>query len=207
MMNARDTYGGAVDGTARDRGMLAARSRWASCIGVTVLVAVGAAAEPCSAGTYVVRSCNVPGYPIAPTGLWRAVRATNVAIVDRCAAGGGLAFSLPELRGMHDLERASLEFKLPVDSSAIAFDRIRVWVSTRLSASPGFLMAGITDGDGIRSFARLENDLSGSTAVEALIPGGVRAAQVALTCRTESDRTAGEETTAPISASRTITFP
>ena len=86
------------------------RSRWRAAatiwLAMTALLSLGAmAAEPARAGTYVMRSCDVPGHPYAPLGPWTASSYTpeptpKMVVADACAAGGGVGFSFAGSRTM-----------------------------------------------------------------------------------------------------------
>jgi hypothetical protein len=89
--------------------------------------------EPSAAGTYVMRSCDVPGYAPAPMGPWRATPASTVVLDDNCSAGGGFMFTLPA-RTMPDGTRASLALATPTEGPR-AVERLRIWGEARLEGS------------------------------------------------------------------------
>ena len=93
-------------------------------------------AEPAGAGTYVMRSCNVPGHPAAPMHPWVAASnpASGVSIVDACATGGGVAFALGDARQL--LGNAQIMVQQPIaPRNQIKFVKAVVWYAARLAGS------------------------------------------------------------------------
>ncbi len=114
------------------------RSTLALVAGIAVLVQGVLCASLARAGTYVLRSCSVPGYPDAPLGPWRADGRPNVPAVDDCANGGGLSFSFT---GTHELSPGlgpGIEIALPYSGpqSEIKLVKASMWYAARL-AGPG----------------------------------------------------------------------
>ena len=120
-------------GTIRDVRSMAAR---VVCNMSMLFLLILACAERSTAGTYVMRNCDIPGQPSATMGPWRPTSAANVVLVDSCASGGGYRFLLPGLRAMNNPSQASLDLALPSDDGgAIAVVGIRAWARTRLAGS------------------------------------------------------------------------
>ncbi len=181
----------AADGTGhRDSVPTGERRRaWrATTAAVAVLAAGLLATEPSVAGTYVMRTCNVPGYAAAPIGPWSSKPTPDVAMVDGCVADRGLSFELSVSRNMTYPSTASLDLAVPADR-ATAIERVRVWASTRLSATAGLLSAeiratqvsGAVNLGGLGDVAEVVNEVP--------IPERSTAVQLMLRCR-GSDRPA-----------------
>ncbi|HEV2752609.1 MAG TPA: hypothetical protein VGV36_02100, partial [Solirubrobacteraceae bacterium] len=68
------------------------------------------AALPTSAqaGTYVMRSCNVPGQPPAPAGPWTWQNTSGTTNFDDCAVGGNFGLTFPAQRFMRHHEQAKI---------------------------------------------------------------------------------------------------
>lgn len=130
-------------GTRLPRPDSGSTSRWNGPT-VALVVMLGAlvpgafAAEPARAGSYVIRSCSVPGHPSAPLGPWRAwVEAPNMAVVDGCAAGSGVGFGFDGPRQFRFAEGPGLEVTRPSNGpqSQIEFVKVSLWYAARLAGS------------------------------------------------------------------------
>lgn len=102
------------------------------------LMAMVAMAEPSRAGEYVMRNCNVPGYPGAPLSPWTIPQGVSyrATIKDACASGGGVGFNLDEPRQMigNTIETIGL-YKPPGARSQITFVKAVLWYAARLAGS------------------------------------------------------------------------
>ena len=110
----------------------------------SAVVSLGASAiEPASAGTYVMRSCDVPGYSHAPLGPWETSSYTPepmpmMVIVDACAAGGGVGF---RFAGSHAMTPGSAWARLVIarpptgPQSEIRLVSVSMWYAARLGGS------------------------------------------------------------------------
>jgi hypothetical protein len=100
-----------------------------------------AGAGPAWAGTYVMRSCNVPGYPSAPMGPWQAAPSPGTAAVDTCSTGGSVGMGFPGVPFMAQHTRAAINLVRPTQGpwSRIGFAGIRLWAVARLDGSGGQL--------------------------------------------------------------------
>jgi hypothetical protein len=98
-----------------------------------------ASAAPAWAGTYVMRSCNVPGQPSAPLGPWQAAPSANAAVIDTCTSGGSVVVSFAGIPQMPYRARASLTLLRPTDGpqSRIGIAGVRFWGVARLDGSGG----------------------------------------------------------------------
>ncbi len=95
------------------------------------------APQSAAAGTYVMRSCNVPGQAPAPVGPWGWKNAGHSTSFNSCDGGGGFGVRFPSLRRMQQFEDASLVLQRP-DSGpqrAISIQQLRLWMVARLSGS------------------------------------------------------------------------
>lgn len=99
-----------------------------------------------SAGTYVMRSCNVPGSAPAPAAPWQWEYALHTVGFDDCAAGGGFGFQLPNTRMMTRVSTASLRIARPATGpkSVIRIRRVRLWLVARLAGSGSSLFVVTT---------------------------------------------------------------
>lgn len=104
-----------------------------------VLLTVAIMADSARAGTYVMRNCDVPGYPRAPLFPWILppdVSSYRLKIEDTCAAGGGVSFTLGEPRQMvgNTVESIGL-YKPTGPRSHITFVKAVLWYAARLGGS------------------------------------------------------------------------
>lgn len=99
-------------------------------VGLAALAGSLLGAAQAQAGTYVIRSCNVPGHATAPITPWKASLVPNVTLFDNCAAGGGFGLTFPGLRSMGIRTEASLSLAEP---DAMELRRIRLWFVARLT--------------------------------------------------------------------------
>lgn len=177
-------------GAARRRG-IRRRAPGGGCalLAVVACVLVGGA-ESSVAGTYVMRSCDVPGHPPAPISPWQPTAATNVVLLDGCSSGGGYRFSLPTVRAMSNPSRATLDLAAPADGRAIAIVGARAWVTTRFAGS-GIALEGslnVVTGIGLVNTDYFSDTSSASGPVTATsLPQPVTALRLSLTC-SQSDR-------------------
>ena len=66
---------------------------------ISTLLLSAYTADFAHAGTYVMRNCSVPGYPISSLGPWQAYGVqSNAVAVDACSSGGGIGFRFEEAR-------------------------------------------------------------------------------------------------------------
>jgi len=116
------------------------RSRVGAGLVTTILVLLQSAigADLARAGTYVMRSCNVPGHPAAPMHPWFAVEdpGREVSIVDACATGGGVGFSVGDARRLRGNGSAQVVLhQPPAPRSQITFVKAVLWYAARLVGS------------------------------------------------------------------------
>lgn len=119
------------------------------------LCAVALVALPSSAyaGTYTMRSCNVPGQPPAPAGPWEWRNTTGTANFDDCAVGGNFGLTFPAQRFMRPHDKARIQLHRPTGGpkQAIGIKQLRLWLIANLK------------GSGAPSFVFLEAAGAGST--------------------------------------------
>lgn len=101
--------------------------------------------EAAYGGTYVMRSCNVPGERPAPAAAWAWVQTVNTFANDECANGGGFGF---HAGGMPRMTTAGLVLERPREGpqTAITIQRVRLWMIARLSASGSALYVAASAG-------------------------------------------------------------
>jgi hypothetical protein len=156
---------------------------------LAVLAAEMVGAAPSSAGTYVIRSCDVPGQSRAPLGPWRSTPAPNMVAVDACAAGDGFSFAFPGPRTMPNFTRASLGLAVPTDG-AIGLKYLRVWGSASLTGKGIPIGAGsyLISSLGRRLLIGLGTETAAAeTPIEASPSEATRGLEVALTCEQSDD--------------------
>jgi len=162
----------------------------AACATVAALASIAATPGRTFAGTYVMRSCNVPTQPAATMGPWRPVPSPSIALVVNCSVGGGVDFRLPSTRASGAYETASLILEAPRDEQrrVIALKRVRVWGNARLNGT-GPLQTNTAIGR--IADVRIDLDALGSygddVPVEQNLASLTSSVQLALTCG-ESDR-------------------
>jgi hypothetical protein len=95
-------------------------------------------AEIAHAGTYVMRNCSVPGYPISSLGPWQAYGVqSNAVAVDACIGGGGIGFRFEGGRSMIPGGWAVVTVDRPISSAQreIHLDKLALWYAARLGGS------------------------------------------------------------------------
>lgn len=92
-------------------------------------------AETARAGEYVMRNCNVPGYGNGVIDPWvKAVSYQTVELIDGCATGGGVSFSMNTGSTPHEL--ATVTLTEPADSRGqISLVKAVLWYAARLQGS------------------------------------------------------------------------
>lgn len=125
-------------------------------LGITLLLA-SPHMEAADAGTYLMRSCNVPGHRSAPAAPWKWINAPGTYANDECASGGGFGVNAGP---MQRVTAAGVTLEQP--SNAITIRRVRLWMVARLS------------GSGSSLFAAAASDARGTTHSQDLFgpPGG-----------------------------------
>lgn len=102
---------------------------------VVAIVAVGLTSNaPASAGTYVVRSCNVPGYAPTSAALWKWQQAGYTAAFNDCAVGGGFGLDALWLT-KSTVSEVLVARPTSGPKSAIRIRRARLWLVARLEGS------------------------------------------------------------------------
>jgi hypothetical protein len=116
-------------------------SRWAvpraPAITAAVVVSAALGAQPARAGTYVMRNCDVPGHGYSAMGPWSASAAAyrpTVDVVDRCATGGGVAFTVASQMPAGAVVAAVL-LKPTGAQTPIRLVKVAVWSAARLAGS------------------------------------------------------------------------
>lgn len=146
--------------------------------------------EPAGAGTYAIRSCNVPGYAPAPAAPWQWEYALHTVAFDECAAGGGFGLAFQNTRIMKPVSVAALRIVRPVNGpkSAIGLRRVRLWMIARLNGT-GSLMFAVTTttrADGSLQQTDLFGKPGGDTLqrpyVSPILPSDLSRFRVVLAC-------------------------
>lgn len=95
-------------------------------------------ADAAVAGTYVMRNCDVPGYPSSLLGPWRtAEMQSNAVMVDGCANGNGVAFNIVGARELSPGGWGTLGLLKPATGpqSQISFVKAVLWYGARLTGA------------------------------------------------------------------------
>lgn len=95
-------------------------------------------AHTASAGTYVMRNCNVPGHGNSLLHPWKASDHPypNLSAVDGCASGDGFAVTVGESRQLAEGSRIVLSIRKPAGPrSQITFVKLVLWYAARLAGS------------------------------------------------------------------------
>lgn len=100
-------------------------------------------AMPAEAGTYPMRSCNVPGQAPAGTGPWVWENAAYTISYNACGAGDGFGITFPNAHQMNADTLASLALGRPNSGprKAIGIRQVRLWTNTRLEGTGSSLFA------------------------------------------------------------------
>ena len=154
-------------------------------VGVAMTGAVGV--DPASAGTYVMRNCNVPGHGNSLMAPWAPHEPDpGVSIIDGCATGGGIAFTLNELQQLPwKGDGLMLIRRPPPPRNDISFVKVVLWYAARLAGSGhplGFWSHGVTlDGSPV---AGISNSPPGSELLvaEQRFPPNTDYYMLGLTC-------------------------
>jgi hypothetical protein len=156
---------------------------------LTVLATSLAGADRARAGTYVMRSCNVPGHASATIGPWQPLPAASMAVVDTCLSGGTIGFALPAVHRMASDARAVLRLARPSDGprSTIGFLGLRLWLVARLTGAGSSLYVATTTRTAAGAIGQRVVRPPGADAVRAplamaLDARGTEALQVELVC-------------------------
>lgn len=105
---------------------------------ISALLLSAHTAEFARAGTYVMRNCNVPGYPISSFAPWQAGGVQSNVAVDACSSGGGIGFRFEgDGRSMTPGGWAVLAVERPIGSAQreIRLDKLAFWYAARLGGS------------------------------------------------------------------------
>lgn len=125
-------------------------------------------------GTYVMRSCNVPGERTAPATPWSWVNTINTFANDECASGGGFGFHAGLMQRM---TTAALVLEPPDGPQrAIKIQRVRLWMIARLSGGGSGLYVAATAGGSTGSvYADIFGPPGGSTLTSPYVSPGLLA--------------------------------
>jgi hypothetical protein len=113
---------------------------------VLIVLLISVNVQRAYAGTYVMRSCNVPGEHRAPAAPWRWVNIAGTYSNDECGSGGGFGLNAGV---MQRASAAAVVLARPTEGpqSVIAIRRVRLWMIARLSGSGSALFVAMSSGD------------------------------------------------------------
>jgi len=146
-------------------------------------------ADNVQAGTYIIRSCNVPGSAKAPVGPWKWEYAYHSVGFDDCSSGGGFGFAFHNQSIMTRVSSAALllERETSGPKSAVAIRRVKLWLTARLSGTGSFLYVVTrtsTSGSSTQTdvFGPPGGDTLTDPIVSPVLPVNTKAYRVALAC-------------------------
>ncbi len=102
------------------------------------LMTVTISAQSARAGEYVMRNCNVPGHRNAPMHPWQVMddAVADISIVDGCATGNGIGFTLNGSRQIPAGRNANIIIQRPASPRGhIEFVKSTLWYAARLAGS------------------------------------------------------------------------
>lgn len=102
-------------------------------------------ADVSRAGTYLMRSCNVPGERSTSAAAWRWLSSPNTFANNDCSKGGGFGINAGP---MALSEAAGIVIESPNGGTAIGIRRVRIWMVARLSGGGSPLFAASVSGAG-----------------------------------------------------------
>jgi len=156
---------------------------------VVAYASVLAVAANAQAGTYIMRTCNVPGNGPAPVGPWKWEYAYHSTSFDECSSGGGFGFWFPNELIMPRVSSASLLLERETNGprSAIALRQVKLWLVARLSGTGSFLYVVTRTATASSStqtdvFGPPGGDTVAYPLVSPILPLDTRAFRVALAC-------------------------
>lgn len=158
-------------------------------VALTTALASTMLVSTAKAGTYTMRSCNVPGSKKAPVGPWKWEYAYHSVGFDDCSGGGGFGITFPNYLAMTRVSTAALRLERPTAGprSAIALRQVRLWLSARLAGTGSFLYvvtttsspAGLTQTD---VASPPGGNTLGNPLVSPVLPADTTAYRVVLAC-------------------------
>jgi hypothetical protein len=97
------------------------------------------------AGTYVMRSCNVPGQRAATAAPWTWLHTVNTYSNDECASGGGFGLNAG---AMQRATAAAVVLERPREGpqNVITIRRVRLWLVARLTSTGSSLFVAASAG-------------------------------------------------------------
>jgi hypothetical protein len=122
------------------------RGAYRLLVGLTLALAC-TRSEVVSAGTYVMRSCNVPGQRSAPAAPWTWLHTVNTYSNDECASGGGFGLNAGP---MQRATAAAVVLERPREGpqNVITIRRVRLWLVARLTGTgSSFFVAASAGGN------------------------------------------------------------
>lgn len=135
-----------------------------------MLLAASQATDVAHAGTYVMRSCNVPGERPAPVGPWNWMyTSAEIYANDECSRGGGFGLNAGTISHGNV---AAIHLGIPREGPqrAISIRRVRFWMIARLSGNGGNLYVNFSSGTGSQVMHQdLYGPPGGSTLTTAFV--------------------------------------
>ena len=139
-----------------------------------------------NAGTYVMRSCNVPSQARTTAGPWHVNVGGGTFANDDCAIGGGFGLNAgPMAPGATSV--VVLE-----SGTAIAIRRVKLWLVARLAGTGSSIFAALQYGNGatatpaIGLFGPPGGETLSSPYVSPLLPSDTALFQLVLTCSADA---------------------
>ena len=163
--------------------------RYRNVLGVVVTASLAGylGTSTAHAGTYVMRSCNVPGERPASVGPWTWIyTSAEIYANDECSRGGGFGLSASTISHGNV---AAIHLGIPTEGAqrAITIRRVRLWMIARLSGGEGNMYANFSSGTATQVMAQdLYGPPGGSTLttpfVSPVLLAETKAVFIGLSC-------------------------
>lgn len=157
-----------------------------SVVLVCAMAAAMVFADQASAGTYVVRNCNVPGERRAPVGSWQWSAGGGTFANDDCAGGGGFGLNAGTMPAGY---AASVFFPT---TPGIVIRRVRLWLVARLAGTGSSLYVATQSGTGsefspaVGVFGPPGGETLTTPFTSALLPSDTRVFGVYVNCSADA---------------------
>lgn len=139
------------------------------------------------AGTYLMRSCNVPGAPSAPAGPWTSIYTSpEIYGNDECGRGGGFGLNAGTITNGNSAA-VLLGVSREAPHGPITIRQVRLWLIARLGSTGGSMFVSMSSGSNAHVMQQgLFGSPGGSTLAEPFVSPPMFAdthiVHVALTC-------------------------
>lgn len=167
--------GGGQQPSRRVPAMTRASFLVAACVAIAP-----AAVDSASAGTYVMRSCNVPGAAPASSAPWRWNAVGRMSAHDECASGGGFGVNGSPAMAPYDSGEVFV-----TTGPEVTIRRVRLFMLANLSTGSGRLAVAVSAGSQTNSVSIAGSpgaDWIAAPYVSELLPVGTTVYHVYASC-------------------------